>query len=312
MTSMKSIGGYFELAERGAGTFPHPDGILLNTGRNAFEHILGGIPDVQELLVPYYTCETVLEPIRKLGLRCRRYAIDNRLEIADEIRLSTGQYLVANNYFGIKDAYIDRLAQEYADRLIVDSAQAFFTKPISGIPTFYSPRKFVGVCDGGIAYSWKSDASLPYEYDDSSARSEHLFLRKEKGAEAGYGAFLQAEKSLENQPIRRMSAFTEEILRHIDYEGIRERRRENYAFLHLRLGGVNALDLPAMDSFACPMVYPCLLPNGAELRKKLIENKVFVAKYWPKVVPFRNLLAIPCDQRMKIIEVDRIARLIEK
>ncbi len=295
---MKSIGGYFELAERGAGTFPHPDAILLNTGRNAFEHILRGISDVQELLVPYYTCETVLEPIRKLGLQCRRYAIDNRLEIADEIRLSTGQYLLANNYFGIKDAYIERLAQEYADRLIVDSAQAFFAKPISGIPAFYSPRKFVGVCDGGIAYSWKSAEALSYEYDDSSARSDYLFLRKEKGAEAGYRAFQQAEKSLENQPVRRMSAFTEEILRHIDYEGIREKRRENYAFLHLRLGGVNALDLPPMDSFACPMVYPCLVPNGAELRKKLIENKVFVAKYWPNVLPFRNLLAIPCDQRM--------------
>ena len=296
---MKPIGGYFELAERGAGTFPHPDGLLLNTGRNAFEHILGGIPDVRELLVPYFTCEAVLEPVRKLGIQCRRYAIDNRLELSDEIRLFPGQYLVANNYFGIQDAYIERLAQEYADRLIVDNAQAFFAPPIPGIKSFYSPRKYVGVCDGGIAYSWKSsDAALSYEYDDSSARRDHLFLRKEKGAEAGYGAFLQAEKSLENQPVRRMSLFTEEILRHIDYEGIRERRRENYAFLHRHLGDLNALDLPPMNSFTCPMVYPCLLPNGAELREKLIENKVFVARYWPDVVPFGNLLAIPCDQRM--------------
>lgn len=295
---MKPIGGYFELAERGAGIFPHPEGLLLNTGRNAFEHILRGIPDVEEVLIPSYTCDVVLELIEKLGIRYHRYEINNRLEIADDIRLSTGQYLLANNYFGIKDAYIDRLAQEYADCLIVDNAQAFFAKPISDIPAFYSPRKFVGVCDGGIAYSWKSAEALSYEYDDSSARSDYLFLRKEKGAEAGYRAFLQAEKSLENQPVRRMSVFTEEILRHIDYEGIREKRRENYAFLHLRLGGVNALDLPPMDSFACPMVYPCLVPNGAELRKKLIENKVFVARYWPDVVPFGNLLAIPCDQRI--------------
>ena len=34
--------------------------------------------------------------------------------------------------------------------LIIDNAQAFFAKPLLGIDTFYSPRKFVGVSDGGI------------------------------------------------------------------------------------------------------------------------------------------------------------------
>ena len=45
---MQAIGGYFELADSEVGNgFPHQDGILLNTGRNALEYILrciGTIP----------------------------------------------------------------------------------------------------------------------------------------------------------------------------------------------------------------------------------------------------------------------------
>ena len=37
---MDAIGGYFELADVEEGVFPHQDGILLNTGRNALEYIL--------------------------------------------------------------------------------------------------------------------------------------------------------------------------------------------------------------------------------------------------------------------------------
>ena len=46
---MDAIGGYFELAEIEEGVFPHTDGILLNTGRNALEYILRAIGGIQYL-----------------------------------------------------------------------------------------------------------------------------------------------------------------------------------------------------------------------------------------------------------------------
>lgn len=69
------------------------------------------------------------------------------------------------------------------------------------------------------------------------------------------------------------------------------------------------------------MVYPYLTDN-AGLRNKLIENKVFVAKYWPNVLEWtkegmlenkltQNLLAIPCDQRCGRDEVDRIIEILK-
>ena len=50
---MKVIGGYFELADiEQANNFPHKNGILLNTGRNALEYILSSIKDVKLIYLP--------------------------------------------------------------------------------------------------------------------------------------------------------------------------------------------------------------------------------------------------------------------
>ena len=149
----KPIGGYFELADReSADNFPHKDGILLNTGRNALEYILRSIKDIKSIYLPYFTCEVVLEPIKKLGIPYNFYNINPRFEIADRIILGEGDYIIVNNYYGIKDLYIRSLYARYGDHLIVDCAQAFFAPVVTGIKAFYSCRKFVGVADGGIAY----------------------------------------------------------------------------------------------------------------------------------------------------------------
>ena len=51
---MQAIGGYFELADYEDGkNFPHPDSILLNTGRNALEYVLRSIGDVKGIYLPY-------------------------------------------------------------------------------------------------------------------------------------------------------------------------------------------------------------------------------------------------------------------
>lgn len=216
---MQPIGGYFELADREEGNgFPHSNGILLNTGRNAFEYILRCCSDVKGVYLPYYTCEVLLEPLKKLHIRWAFYHINSKFEIVEDIQPKAGEYIIANNYFGIKDAYIQILAEKYGDHLIVDCAQAFFAKPVSGIKSFYSTRKYVGVADGGVAYGVIGKYSLLYDEDDSSLHDSHLRIRKEEGAEAGFRDYQQNENKLGNQPIRLMSRNTRDILWHIDYD----------------------------------------------------------------------------------------------
>ena len=323
---MQAIGGYFELAdyEEGKG-FPHQNGILLNTGRNALEYILRSIGEVKRIYLPYYTCEVVLEPLEKLHIPYIYYHINQQFEMLDNIQSKEGEYIIANNYFGIKDAYIQQLARQYGDHLIVDCAQAFFAKPIPGIKAFYSPRKYVGVADGGVAYlgNLPDDLVKVEEMESTGEHDNHLFKRKLFGAEAGFADYQVNEKKLDDQPIRSMSLQTKWLLDHIDYDNVVARRRENYEYLYKALGALNALMLPDTDSFACPMVYPFMSKTDRNLRKELIDNKVFVARYWPNVLDWTNkneieyILAeqmqpLPIDQRYGKEELERIINNIKE
>lgn len=316
-----AIGGYFELADYASGNgFPHQDGILLNTGRNALEYILRCNGEVKGIYLPYYTCEVILEPLKKLHIPYVFYHINAKFEIVEDIQLKDGEYLIANNYYGIKDAYIQTQAEKYGDQLIVDCAQALFAKPIPRIKMFYSTRKFVGVADGGVAYGVEGNYSLLYDEDDSTLHDSHLRIRKEQGAEAGFPDYQQNEMKLDNQPIRLMCRNTRDILCHIDYDKVIAKRRANFAYLHEALNEKNFLQLPEMDSFACPMVYPFVTRIDRNLRQELIQNKVFVAKYWPNVHQLNSyeteydlatrVVPLPCDQRYGEEEMNRIIEVI--
>lgn len=318
---MKAIGGYFELADRESkGNYP-VDGVRLNTSRNALEYVIRSIPYVRHIYLPIYTCEAVVQPLKHLpNIEYSFYHINERFEIADDIRLQEGEYLIANNYFGIKDAYIAELAQKYGERLIVDNAQALFAPALPGIKAIYSARKFVGVADGGFAVGVSDVNAHFYELDDTSEHDSHLLIRKEKGAEAGFKDFQSNECKLDNQPIRRMAPQTEDILRHIDYKNVIAKRRSNYEYLHKALGERNQLELPVIDSFVCPMVYP-FLGCDEDLRSRLIDNKIFVARYWPNAFDWckesdteykfaKYTVPLPCDQRYGEEDMERIKKII--
>lgn len=321
---MKAIGGYFELAERDAkGTYP-VDGVRLNTSRNALEYIIRCLPDCKHVYIPLYTCEAVIEPFKRLpNVGFSFYHINNKFEIAEEINLHDGEYLIANNYFGLKDAYITQLAQKYGDHLIIDNAQALFAPVLPGIKATYSARKYVGVADGGFAVGVSSQDVHNYNFDDASEHDSHLLIRKERGAEAGFRDYQQNECKLDHQPIRRMAYQTQDILTHIDYDKVIAKRRVNFEYLHKYIGAHNQLVLHELDTFACPMVYPFIGPASVDLRSKLIENKIFVARYWPNVLDWAKpddleytlttrLIPLPIDQRYNIEDMGRIIRIISQ
>lgn len=319
---IKAIGGYFELADVDCENGRMPvEGIALNTCRNALEYIILQLADVKRIFIPYFTCEAVVEPLRRLLIEYVFYHINEQLEIDEELVLEEGDYLIANNYFGIKDAYIAKLAQKYNNRLIVDNAQALFAPIITGIKAVYSTRKFVGVADGGFASGVSSESAFNYEIDNTIGRDSHLYIRKNKGAEAGFKDYQTNECKLDNQPIKRISSQTKSILLQIDYDLIIEKRRNNYQIISKALEDKNNLQLPSIDSFVCPMVYP-FMTDDKSLRERLIENKVFVARYWPNVLEWckeedleyklvTQIIPLPIDQRYDKDDMKRILEIIK-
>lgn len=313
----EAIGGYFELELPHYEEY-HKDALRLNSGKNCIEYILQ-CRNYTKVYVPYYTCEVVYKPFEKLGIAIVFYHINIHLEIAQEICLKPGEALLYTNYYGLKQRYVEKLAQQYGNRLIVDNSQAFYAKPLEGIDSFYTSRKFFGVPDGAYLYS---DNGLYEELEQSISfdRFDHLLKRIDLSAEEGFNDYHKNEDLLEPQSIRKMSKLTQRIMQGINYEAVAQIRRDNYRMLHDNLGKENNLDLP-LDDDAVPMVYPYLVPVKG-LREKLIEYKIFVARYWPNVLEYTSkddidyLLAfqmqpLPIDQRYGKEEIQRIIDVIK-
>ena len=160
---MEAIGGYFSLELPQREEY-HKNAIRLNTGRNCLEYILR-VRGYKKVYVPYYTCEAVMEPINKLGIPYEYYHIDIHFEIRDRFTLKEGEALLYTNYFGLKQRYVEQLAEKIGSRLIVDNTQAFYAKPIPGSDTFYTCRKFFGVPDGAYLYCDKDlDEKMEQDY----------------------------------------------------------------------------------------------------------------------------------------------------
>lgn len=90
--------------------------------------------------------------------------------------------------------------------------------------------------------------------------------------------------------------------------------------MHKYLGEDNLLNISLCEN-SVPMVYPFYTSN-TELRKYLIEQKVYVAKYWSNILQWckysdieyslcNGILPLPVDQRYGKDEMQRIVKLIK-
>lgn len=312
--SIKSIGGYFELELPNRINNWDKDFIELNSARNCLEYILLA-RKITKIYLAYYTCDVLLEPIKKLNINYEFYDIDFNLEpIFDYSRIEDSEIFLYVNYFGIKDKFINILCERLFDKLVIDNAQSFFSLPITGIDTFYSPRKFVGVADGGFLSSDKKINS-DFERDQSYDRMSHLLKRIDLSAEEAYLDFCANDRSLESQPIKLMSNLTKKILSTLNFDDIKKRRKENFAFLNEKLKENNLLKIDISED-SVPMIYPFRTKNK-DLKKQLINKKIYCATYWPNVFEWcseeinsyilaEEIIALPIDQRYSINDMRKI------
>jgi hypothetical protein len=315
---MKEIGGYLELELREGQEF-HKKAIKLNTGRNALELILK-VKQYKKVFIPYYTCDAILEPFFKLEIDYEFYSIDEHFEpIFDYDNIKENEGFLYTNYFGLKDSLISTLSAS-CKNLIIDNSQAFFALPKSGIPTFYSCRKFFGVPDGAYLYL-EGISELEYPYDYSSKRFEHLLKRTEYGAEVAYSDFQSNEECLKGQPILQMSMLSRKLLGNIDYQFVMNRRRNNFISLQEAFTKTNQIKM-SLDGDFTPLVFPFLI-NNPDLRQHLLHEKIFIPVFWPNVLKWvrkesfeykcvTGMIFLPIDQRMVSKDISLIVEKINK
>ena len=308
----KEIGGYLEL-ERFSGPMLHEKALALSSGRACLSYLIEQ-RGIRKIALPNFNCD-VVEAV------CRAHALDIRFyPVGADLRPKTLQteddewfYLV--NFYG---QLTENELQSIAGRvpgLIVDNAQAYFDLPLKGVDTIYTCRKFLGVPDGGFVYTDAPERTLPA--DESRERMGFVLGRFERPAGEYFAAAAQNNDELSMEP-KRMSALTENLLHAVDYERVKRIRTDNFRRLHEGLGGRNLLELRLTEG---GYAYPLMLPEGQTIRKKLIEQKIFVPMLWPNVPEQQpaeseacrlaeQILPLPCDQRYGAEEMDFIIRAV--
>ena len=314
---MKEIGGYIELDTYRLPML-HEGAIALNSGRNALAYLFK-TRKIKRLWIPKFICDSVTGVCNREQVPYSLYSIGNDFLPSQDISLGEDEWLYFVNYYSQFDnATISKYVNKFR-RVIVDHAQSYFQKPIPHVDTLYTCRKYFGVADGAFLYT---DAVLDEELpvDESFERMHFLLGRYERTASEFYGEYVNNNEMFANEPVKKMSKLTCNLLHGIDYLLVKRNREDNYLWLHQKLDSLNQLKLSDMPG---TFMYPLLLENGAKVRLKLQKKKIYIPTLWPDVFEFcnedeveynmaNNILPLPIDQRYNKMHMDYIVKEILK
>lgn len=316
MTNTKEIGGYFGLEKLVSNEY-YPDLAAVNNARCALLYIIEA-KQYKKVYLPYFLCDSVRLVLEREKIPFEEYRIDKTFLPILDINTNPEEVVYIVNYYGlISEEQLISLKNKYGN-IVVDNAQAFFTRPIKGIDTIYSCRKFFGVPDGGYAYT-EAEYHENMPVDVSMERMKHILGRFE-GTKASdyYDDFNNNDESFKEIELRSMSKLTHNILGAIDYQAAKDRREENFLFLSKALGERNELNIKCPPG---PYAYPFYIQNGMTIKKQLAKRKIYVATLWPNVLGTgldietdftENILPLPCDQRYSQEDMQRVVNEIRQ
>lgn len=323
----RAIGGYFGLqlvapAAPAVASLPSwwIDGVAVQSGRVALALALPARPAT--LWLPAYFCPPVARALARTGWDLRRYGLAEDWGPGEDVTPAPGDRILVVDFFGLSASAVRRAVARFgADRVVADHSLALFAAPLDGVPTTYSPRKFVGLPDGGLLSNGDAVELAAPDETLSAGRTRHLLLRAAGDLQSGRIAFSEAEASLDADLVpRAMSLLTRRLLEAVDVDAVASRRVRNFDRL---VSGLRALgfDVPRRSPDAVPLCCPVFGLRPTIARPLLASNGIFCAAYWPDValevedVEGRRFAEattfLPCDQRYDDDDIDFVLERIE-
>ncbi len=323
------IGGMFGLEEPSAteSSLPLLDGGHVTQLANARSGLFALLTCLRprRIWLPSYICPEVIDAVQSANTPSKHYPIDRRLRASDRgwmTEIREGDAVLRVDYFGFQSELTD--LRGLGAIVVADVSQALFAVPNWLEADYYigSPRKFVGVTDGGLLISRNA---LPVELGpapDAWLRAASRASRWRRGFDEGsmrndwYAAFRQSEGT---QPIGlfAMSAQSVKLLREIDYGKFAEQRRANYMMLSATLEP--AAVLPELLDGVVPLGFPIRVTNRDALQQWLFHHNIFAPVHWRlegSVVDEEardlswHMLTLPCDHRYTIEQMKWMAELV--
>ena len=334
------IGGLFGLE---CGPQPHTPAPPFLTGKeiffvNARSAIWLLIDRLRPLRVwvPSYLCGAITRAIDPDMTAVRFYEVDYDLKVRSAqwvSKVMSGDMVIFIDYFGFSyDRQLGVCVKEKGAWVLEDAAQALLSTHV-GTPSdfvLFSPRKWIGVPDGGILrvpegsplneISFEAPPALWWlkafqasilrrEFDDGLPNREWFKL------------FREAERSGPIGPYA-MSQLSRTILSHsVDYSATIQRRIDNYRTL---LAGLAEYAIfQKLEASVVPLGFPVRVARRDMVLQALFNHQIYPPVHWPidGVVPSEyednhrlasHIMTLPCDQRYGREDMERIAEVFLK
>ena len=352
---MKDIGSIFPLFDKDLLTSP----CIADEGVNRIYYSLcrEALLDIAQhldksnkvVLLPAYTCDTVITPFKEQGWTCVYYPVDLQLRIETQSTLDLYyQYhaalIVVHPYYGkdLTKAEIDLLDYLHVKgcKVAVDLTQCIFSTQRLSCVDYYvgSYRKWFAIPDGGyLEYVDKTDGfGVPLEENEDfiSLQRDAMYLR---------GLYFQTDneevKSISrrlnkmavemtdyNIAPHKMSGISCALLSKEDKLENQKRRCLNYEFLLHQLEVVKDCRILCdnMDEVnSAPLYFMIYVNDRSDLQSDLAERHIYAPVIWPVVYDevlindtikyiYDHILAIPIDQRYDEHDMEKIVEAIKE
>ncbi len=317
------------------------------SGRNAIRALCKCLDRTNKtILLPIYTCESVITPFIEERWNVSFYNIrqDLQIDIDSLMRMYNEvkpDVILFQGYFGFDTTRtsIDTLKSlsECGCIMVEDITSNFLSDNMTNFADYYlsSFRKYFAIPDGGMLVSREKMPKLDVEdavkcvvedallaYAAKQAYFENPSGEKKSEFKKLYKIFYNEVEV--NDKLYCMNLMSKEILEKIDIKKIKTKRQNNYNYLLYELQKYH--DITPVLGECTRDVTPLFIPiyyNGKRerLQTYLAYNGIYCPVIWPKPSQiiieddltrslYEKMLCIPIDQRYGVDEMKEIIRVL--
>lgn len=299
-----------------------------------------------EVLIPSYTCGTVITPFLEVGWKCTYYPINKDLTINVEktkqiIDSANYTLLVVHPYYGmdlsIKELDLISYAKQRGCKIVIDLTQCIFSNQHIDEADYYvgSYRKWYQVPDGGFLWSRESvDVETPAPNNHFvSLQTDAMYLRGEY--------FQNQDEHIKQISIRlnklavgsvvfnisphKMADISSRLMDEIDMNQVQNQRILNFKYLlhNIKSPNIELLCNDMSRVTTAPLYFIIYTKDRKEIQSKLSIEHIYAPVIWPisyeevlvdnvtKEI-YDEVLAIPIDQRYDEEDMRKIVNILNQ
>ena len=327
------------------------DKLLLSSGRDSLKLFIKEVGVNKKIILPGFTCESVVKPFIDKGYEIYFYNINSNLEIDNtlffkKIKEIKPDVILVHSYFGfntlknIKDSLL-KLKKESEVIILEDITHCMYSNFnfINSDYTVASLRKWFAVPEGGLIAKREGELNKNFISKESSVIYDELidvYKIKESYMENGkielkndfLSRFNKCELSFnEDKEVRYMYSKAIDIYNNTDIKKLSKKRIKNYLYLLENLKEIEGIEIlfENLGQDIVPLYFPIYIKENKreKFRKKMAENNIYCPIIWPisdyvkdkideeTLKIYDEILCIPCDQRYDREEIEKILKTIK-